>query len=302
MDKIRKSINIPFIILLLIQALPTKRDLEVSLPLTSFAIILQIYYYIIYYNSESDIKKRTLKDVLTILFCFLIIWELATAKFDILDKVLYPSPSSIIILLIKEFPEFIKGAISSFQILIIGYITALSLAIPLALVAGYNNRVYNAISPYTRVLGPIPPIVFIPYVIGIMPTFKMASIFVIFVGVFWPVFRLTLHGVLNIDKKIIQSARMLNVNNKTMIFKIVLPAILPSVLSGSSMGLSSSFGILTAAEMIGARSGLGFYVKYFSDFLNYPKVIVGIIYIGIAISLVNSLFKKIEEYFLRWQQ
>jgi len=243
-----------------------------------------------------------LKDVLTILFCFLIIWELATAKFDILDKVLYPSPSSIIILLIKEFPEFIKGAISSFQILIIGYITALSLAIPLALVAGYNNRVYNAISPYTRVLGPIPPIVFIPYVIGIMPTFKMASIFVIFVGVFWPVFRLTLHGVFNIDKKIIQSARMLNVNNKTMIFKIVLPAILPSVLSGSSMGLSSSFGILTAAEMIGARSGLGFYVKYFSDFLNYPKVIVGIIYIGIAISLVNSLFKKIEEYFLRWQQ
>ena len=94
---------------------------------------------------------------------------------------------------------------------------------------------------------------------------------------------------------------MLNVSNKTMIFKIVLPAILPSVISGSSMGLSSSFGILTAAEMIGARSGLGFYVKYFADFLNYPKVIVGIIYIGIAISLVNSLFKKIEEHLLRWK-
>ena len=62
--------------------------------------------------------------------------------------------------------------------------------------AGYNTRLYNAIAPFTRVLGPIPPIVFIPYVIGIMPTFKMASIFVIFVGVFWPVFRLTLHGLI----------------------------------------------------------------------------------------------------------
>lgn len=126
MDKIREHINIPFIILLLIQVIPAKRNLDSSIPLTIFVILLQIYYYIIYYNSENTIKKRTLKDVLTILFCFLIGWELATTKFDILDKVLYPSPSSIIVLLLEEFPEFIKGAISSFQILFIGYIIALS--------------------------------------------------------------------------------------------------------------------------------------------------------------------------------
>lgn len=134
-----------------------------------------------------------------------------------------------------------------------------------------------------------------------MPTFRTASIFVIFVGVFWPVFTLTLHGIFNIDKKIIDSAKVLNVSEKTMLLEIIFPAILPSIIRGSSMGLSSSFGILTAAEMIGARSGLGFYVKYFSDFLDYPKVIVGIIYIGIAVTGATLLFKKVEDRLLRWR-
>jgi len=152
------------------------------------------------------------------------------------------------------------------------------------------------------VLGPIPPIVYIPYAIAILPTFKAASTFIIFIGAFWPVFINTLNGVFNVDKRIIDSAKALSVNEGSMLFQVILPSTLPSIISGATVGLVMSFILLTAAEMIGATSGLGWYVKYFSDFADYPRVIAGIIFIGVVVTGVTFLFDKIERYLLRWRK
>jgi len=83
---------------------------------------------------------------------------------------------------------------------------------------------------------------------------------------------------------------------------VILPSTLPSIISGATVGLVMSFILLTAAEMIGATSGLGWYVKYFSDFADYPRVIAGIIFIGVVVTGVTFLFDKIERYLLRWRK
>jgi len=61
-----------------------------------------------------------------------------------------------------------------------------------------------------------------------------------------------------------------------MLFQVILPATLPSIISGATVGLVMSFILLTAAEMIGATSGLGWYVKYFSDFADYSELLQGL--------------------------
>jgi NitT/TauT family transport system permease protein len=230
------------------------------------------------------------------------LWELATSKFERLDSFLFPTPGAVIKLFIEEFPDLLKGLASSAGLLAGGFFLALLTAVPLGLYFGYKKRLKLAVRPFAKVLGPIPPIVYIPYAIAILPTFRAASVFIIFLGAFWPIFINTLNGVSDIDKKIMDAARMLKLNDGRMLINIILPGSISAIMSGATIGLSFSFILLTSAEMIGATNGMGWYVKYFSDFADYPRVIVGIVFIGIVVTTITFFFDKLEKYLLRWRK
>lgn len=301
MKKIITISNILFLTAMLLEFIPSKREGIETWYYIASIMILEVFYILNTMFRKDKEKSRTIGDITAIVFGLFIIWELATTKFDLAAKLLFPSPAVIIYLFIRELPELLKCLVSSLQLLFGGYVLALILAIPLALVIGWRKRLYKAVNPLTKVMGPIPPTVYIPYAIALLPTFKASSVFIIFIGAFWPIFINTLNGVFNVERRIIDSAKALNVNEKSMLFQVILPATLPSIISGATIGLVMSFILLTAAEMIGATSGLGWYVKYFSDFADYPRVIVGIIFIGIVVTAIMFLFDKIEGYLLRWR-
>jgi len=300
--KVLNVANILFLCILLLEMMPSKRADENGCYLTVFVWMLQIFYVSNLLFKKDENKVQTIGDIITIVYVLILFWELFTSKLNLIDEMLYPAPGEIIALFISDLPTLMKCLLSSLELLLTGFILALTLAIPLALVIGWRKRLYNAAKPLTKILGPIPPIVYIPYAIGILPTFKTSSMFIIFIGAFWPIFINTLNGVFNVEKKIVDSAKVLNVMEKTMLFEIILPATLPSIISGATIGLVLSFILLTAAEMIGATSGLGWYVKYFSDFADYPRVIVGIIFIGMVVTCITYVFDKIENYLLMWKK
>ncbi|MGE4283409.1 MAG: ABC transporter permease [Clostridia bacterium] len=302
MKKIITISNILFLAALLLMLVPSKRTGTDSGYYIALILLLEVFYILNAIFKKDEEKTQTTGDITAIIFSLMIIWELATTKFDLLDKLLFPTSAEILSLFISELPELLKGLGSSLQLLFGGYVSALIVAIPLALMIGWRKRVYRVVKPLTKVLGPIPPIVYIPYAIALLPTFKISSVFVIFIAAFWPIFINTLNGVLNVEKRIIDSAKALNVSEKSMLFQVILPAALPSIITGATLGLTLSFILLTAAEMIGATSGLGWYVKYFSDFADYSRVIVGIIFIGIVVTVITFLFDKIEGYLLRWRR
>ncbi len=302
MKKILNAANVIFLLALLLELIPSKREGIEPKYYIVVVLFLGLFYILNAVLRKDEEKVETIGDVTAIILGLLIVWELFTTKFDLAGKLLFPSPSVVFALFISEWPELLKGLISSLQLLFGGYVLALILAIPLALYIGWRKRLYRAVNPFTKVLGPIPTIVYIPYAIALLPTFKASSIFIIFIGAFWPIFINTLNGVFNVDKRIVDSAKAINVNEKSMLFQVILPAALPSIISGATIGLVLSFILLTAAEMIGATSGLGWYVKYFSDFADYPRVIVGIIFIGFVVTVITFLFDKIEGYLLRWRK
>ncbi len=301
MKKIISPANILLLVFLLIELLPAKRPDGNTWYVIGLAGLISLNYLLKVFLEKDAEKIQTTGDITSLVYFLLISWELSTTKLDLLDKMLFPGPGIIIALFIGELPELFKGFLSSMRLLLAGYGLALATAIPLALVIGWRRRFYRAVNPLTKVLGPIPPIVYIPYAIGMLPTFTVSSIFIIFIGAFWPIFINTLNGVFNVEKELIDSARVLNVRERTMLFEIILPGTLPSIISGATIGLVLSFILLTAAEMIGATSGLGWYVKYFSDFADYPRVIVGIIFIGMVVTGITYVFDRIEKYLLRWK-
>lgn len=293
--------NILFISTIILELLPSSRAEGGQWLVLGLLVLIEAFYLINLKIKKDKEKVEAIGDVTALVFGLIFFWELLTSKLDLLDKLLFPTPGVVIGLFISDLPVLIEGLISSLELLLLGYTLALVIAIPLALVIGWRKRLYRAINPLTKVLGPIPPIVYIPYAIGVLPTFKTASIFIIFVGAFWPIFINTLNGVFNVEKRIVDSAKVLNVQERTMLFEIILPGTLPAIISGATIGLVMSFILLTAAEMIGATSGLGWYVKYFSDFADYPRVIVGIIFIGMVVTGVTAIFGRIERYLLQWK-
>lgn len=246
-------------------------------------------------------KKKATTDIIIIVLLLLVAWEMLTKQLGLLSDFLYPSPGSVLGQFKADGAELLVHLLASIKLLASGMILAIALGIPTGVFTASNKRLEFVIRPIANVLSPIPPIVWIPYAIAILPSFQASSIFIIFIGAFWPVFINTLNGVTNIDQRYIKSAQTLGLSQKTMITKIIIPAALPSIFSGVQVGLVLSFILLTAAEMIGSSAGIGFYVKQATDYGNYTKVITGIIFIGIIVTVIMTLFNKLEKHLLRWR-
>lgn len=302
-DRFLRVVNILFALLLLIQLLPNHNSVNPkTVYLIGFAIILEAIVLIVSSLIKNKSAHTLFVDIISFLYGLLILWTLATAKFNILKESLFPPPGRIFYQFLDDGIKLLVHAGSSLAIILEGYLLGLVIAIPLGLFLGWSARLGSAATYISKFFGSIPPIVYIPYGIALLPTFRSVSVFVIFLAAFWPAFAGTMSGVLHVEKKIVDSARVLNVKKFTMLFKVILPAALPEIFLGCNQGLGVSFILLTSAEMIGASRGIGFYVKQYSDFGDYTRTIVGLTVIGIVVVIITMLFNKLQKYLLRWKR
>lgn len=302
-DRFLRVVNILFVLLLLIQLLPNHNSVDPKTAyLIGFAVILETVVIIVSASIKNKAGHTLFVDIVSFVYGLLILWTLATAKFNLLKESLFPPAGRIFYQFVDDGVKLLVHAGSSLAIVLEGYALGLGLAIPLGLFLGWSARLGSSATYISKFFGSIPPIVYIPYGIALLPTFRSVSVFVIFLAAFWPAFAGTMSGVLHVEKKIIDSAKVLNVKKFTMLFKIILPAALPEIFLGCNQGLGVSFILLTSAEMIGASRGIGFYVKQYSDFGDYTRTIVGLIVIGIVVVVITMLFNKLQGYLLRWKK
>ncbi len=295
--------NLLFLCLIAVQFLPDKITKN---PETSYVLWFAAGVEVLVLIASAFIKKpqglSLFLDIVGFLFALLFLWTLATAKLNLLKESLFPPPGRVFYQFIEDIDKILINSRSSLGIIIQGYLLAAVVAIPAGLFIGWSARLGSAATYIAKFLSAIPPIVYIPYGIALLPTFRSVSVFVIFLAAFWPILASTMSGVLNVEKKVIDSAKVLNVGRFTMLFSVILPSALPQIFIGCNQGLTVSFILLTSAEMIGARDGLGYYVKNYSDFGDYTRTIVGILVIGIVVVAISFLFNKLQQYLLRWKR
>jgi NitT/TauT family transport system permease protein len=299
--------NALFIALLLIQSLPNKPYRVTDKPL--YTVILAAAVEAVLLSASFAVKKdrtlRVIADVIGCVFAFLIFWTLATVKFDLpggAKQAVFPPPGAVLDKFAIDFAQMLVNIRDSVLLISQGYFIGAAVAIPLGLFLGWNARMGDTAGYITKFFSSISPLVYIPYAIVLLPTFRAASVFVIFMATFWPTLASTMSGVLNVEKRIIDSAKTLCVGRFTMLFQIILPAALPQIFIGLNQGLSVSFILLVSAEMIGARSGLGYYVNNYANFGNYTSALAGVITIGVVVTFITFLFNLIQRFLLRWKQ
>jgi NitT/TauT family transport system permease protein len=294
--------HILFVVFLLIQLLPDKAPRN-AFP--RYAVVLVSGIEVLTLLASVFIKKQfrlhLFTDIIGFVYLFLILWTLGTAKFNFLKASFFPPPGAVFEQALRDRGAIFVNIKTSLGIVTQGYLLALVIAIPLGLFLGWSIRLGNAATYISKFLGSIPPVVYIPYGIALLPTFRSVSVMVIFLASFWPALAGTMSGVLNVEKQTIDSAKSLNLGRFSMLFQIILPASLPQIFIGCNQGLSVSFILLTSAEMIGGRSGLGYYVKNFSDLGDYTRIIVGVLVIGLVVTVIIFFFNKLQRYLLRWK-
>ncbi|KPU42495.1 putative aliphatic sulfonates transport permease protein SsuC [Oxobacter pfennigii] len=247
--------------------------------------------------------KRFIADRLGMIVIFIgiiVSYELATDIFGILDPFLFPGLSKILPGYISHFDKLSKGFVSSLGLLIPAYFMASVSGISIGVLIGLKRLLRKNITPYINAFSAVPATLMTPFAIHIFPSFRSASIFIIFLGAFWPILGTTVNATMTIDKRYLENAATLEIKGVEKLFRIILPAASPTILSGCAVALKFSFVLLTVAEMFGATSGMGYFVQYYSDFARFDLVMVGFIFMGVVLVGIMGLFDIVKSRILRW--
>lgn len=238
--------------------------------------------------------------IITFVWVVMLVWELVTSVMDVAHPVLVPAPENVFFTFQEHGTVMLLNIVYSLELLLIGMIIGLSLAVFLGLFCGWNPHLKAFAYPIANVLAPIPAIVISPFLVAIMPSFRSASAVVVILGVFWPQFLSTINRIGGIEPEILDSARMLKLSTPVMLFKVLFPYLIPGILTGLKVTMTTSVLMLNFAELMGATHGMGYYVQNSIAYANYAHAVAGIICIGVVVTLLNFAVSLIQRKFIRW--
>ena len=291
-----------FAVLILVQFLPSRaEENEHKFYVIAAASAAEIIFLLFSAFSSKKDLLRDFGNILSVIFFAFTVWTILAPKTLYLDPLIFPAPGQVLWQFTADIDKLSEGAASSLKTVFSGYIYALLLGIPMGVILGSFKNIRSSATHVVNFAGAIPPIVFVPYSIALLPSFDTVSKFIIFLSAYWPVMKGTIAGVSSVEKGILDTARSLSVRTGSLLLNVIIPSALPNIFAGAAQGLGVSFLMLTSAEMIGGQSGIGYYVQYYAKFADYPRVILGIIILGIIICLISVLSAGLQKYFLRWR-
>lgn len=252
-------------------------------------------------NLKKELPGRGIHDIMTAVWLLLIAWELTASVLNILHPVLVPAPENVFDSFREQWRQMLVNILYSLELLAAGFSVGMVLAVLAGLFTGWIPRLRDFAYPIANVLAPIPPIVFSPYLVALMPSFRSASALVIVLGVFWPTFLTTVNRVGSVEPQILDCARMLRLKDREMIFEILLPCVMPGIVSGLKVSVTTSVLMLNFAELMGAAHGMGYYIQNSITYANYTHAVAGIFCIGLVVTLLNRLVTLLQKKLIRWR-
>jgi len=216
---------------------------------------------------------------------WLALWELASryewSFFFRFENIPAPSEVAAAVGELVTSPKFGAHVASSLRRILIGYSIAAVLAVGAGLLIGRFRLVSQSLMPPFEVLRPIPAVAWIPIAILLFASAEHSMVFITFIGAFFPILLNTIHGVETLDRRLVSASISLGAGPLDVFREVVLPGALPSIVTGLSIGMGTSWFSLVTAEMISGQYGIGYYTWEAYTLQNYPNIVLGMIGIGI---------------------
>jgi NitT/TauT family transport system permease protein len=296
------------LILALHLILPNHRNYRLK-PLPYFGDFLVILLVIYGASAAASIFSRRIREKLSFKAAFhtcgflaLGLYNLVTLKFETLPNIYFPAPERILGVFVEDWLFLLRCLVYSLRLLLSGFVLGALTGVFTGTVIGWSRRCYYWIMPFIRIVGPIPSTAWIPVALVIFFRPTSASIFLIALGVWFPTTVLTSSGIMNVRKSYFEVSSTLGASDLRMILTVALPAAAPNIFTGLFNGTSACFLTLMAAEMIGCKFGIGWYINWQRETLAYANVYAGLIIIALTFSLLIGLQFKIRNKALAWQK
>ncbi|MCL2141557.1 MAG: ABC transporter permease [Methanimicrococcus sp.] len=187
----------------------------------------------------------------------------------------------------------------------IGFFYALLVGIPIGMLMGWFPQIDKAFNPIVEIFRPIPPLAWIPFAIIWFGLLHIASGFIIFIGMVFPIILSTYSGFKNVSKIYVEAAKVLGCStNGKLIRHVAIPAASPLILSGIRTSMGVGWMCLAASEMFGVSdSGIGFKIWYYYGLQNMGHVVVYMLILGFVGLLLDFIFRNlIQDRLLKWQK
>lgn len=230
------------------------------------------------------------------------LWELLTAKLALLPVPFFAPPQALLAVYIEDYARLADSLLHSALLLGSGVALGAITGFIAGVAIGWSTRIGYWLHPVLRILGPVPSTALLPLCFFLFPSSWSASVFLIALATWFPVTVLTWSGVASVDKAYYDVARTLGAKQGFLIFKVAIPAALPHVFVGLFMGLGASFSTLVVAEMMGVKSGIGWYLQWAQGWAACANMYAALLIMALACSgLITGLF-LVRDRLLAWQK
>ena len=247
-------------------------------------------------------KLRGAGPWLLLLAIMLITWELTTAKFAILPRPFFASPQALLEVFTDDYPRLGDSVWNSIRLLAGGYVIGAAAGFILGVSIGRSRVIGYWAHPVLRLIGPLPATAWLPIAFFAFPTSHSASTFLIALATGFPVTVLTWSGVAGVDKAFYDVARTMGASQRFLVLKVAIPAAMPSVFVGLFMGLGASFSVLVVAEMMGVKSGLGWYLQWAQGWAAYANMYAALLVMALMCTGLITLLFRLRDRLLAWQK
>jgi nitrate/nitrite transport system permease protein len=171
---------------------------------------------------------------------------------------------------------------------LIGYLLAAAVAIPVGFLIGMSPLVYRALDPFIQILKPISPLAWMPLALYTIKDSVLSSIFVIYICSIWPMLINTAFGVATVRREWLNVARTLEVSPLRTALRVILPAAAPTIMTGMRISIGIAWLVIVAAEMLVGGTGIGYFVWNEWNNLSISNILTAILAIGLVGMLLDQ--------------
>lgn len=249
--------------------------------------------------------KRSWKPLLRLVspLLLLVLWQVVSSAGLVSDKTL-ASPAQVASAASELWSDgSLQDALAvSVQRVALGVVLGVALAVVLGVLAGFSRIVELAIDPPIQMLRTVPFLGLIPLFIIWFGIGEQPKVFLVALGVMFPLYLNLFAGIRSIDGKLIEAAETLGLGKVQLAFHVILPGALPQALTGLRMSLGVAWLALIVAEQINADAGLGYLINNARIYFRIDIVIFGLLvyaFLGLA---TDAVVRALEGRLLTWRK
>lgn len=236
------------------------------------------------------------------LVLFLLVWEVVP-RVGVVDRLFLPPPSVVAVTwwelaLNGQLWEHLGASVARSSS---GFGIAVVLAVPLGVLIGWYRPVGELLNPLLEVFRNTAALALLPVFVLLLGLGESSKVSLIAFACTWPILLNTISAVKSVDPLLIKSARSLGFSPLPLFRKVVLPASVPSVFTGIRLAGANSILVLVAAEMVGARAGLGYLINMSQYNFQVPEMYAGIVTISLLGVGFNQVLVSVERRLSRWR-